>query len=54
MSRLVCGLTVLVALVLLAGCAERRSLESNMTVRTHGDAMVYGVYRSGGFGSGRR
>ena len=53
MSRLVCGLIVLAAVTFVAGCAGNRSYDSNLTVRTRGDATVYGVYRSGGFGSGR-
>lgn len=45
MPRLILG-GCLVILCLLAGCAGRRCGEGNLTVRTTGDAQVYGVYRS--------
>lgn len=45
MSRLSLGWW-LVLLLFLAGCAGRSSGDSNLTVRTTGDAQVYGVYRS--------
>ena len=45
MSRLMLGWS-LIACLLAFGCAGRSAGDSNLTVRTTGDVLVYGVYTS--------
>ncbi len=53
MSRFPCFL-LLLAVLAMAGCASRGPSGSNVTVRTAGDAQVYGVFTSGRIVSGGR
>lgn len=56
MSRFVYVLSLLLLLTALAvaGCAGHGATDSNLTVRTTGDAQIYGVYNANRNFTGRR